>query len=257
MAERILYPEYRDELEATRYPFADNATLRSRTGILLPPSLFLDASFYVPETTQSCYLSSITVTTQTLEFTIGTPTNPVVATATADARNLPDHLTFYDEYGFAAGLIVSEAGRLGTLLAWPQDRHVFAPEATPFAASCVFPSPGVGVRSIALGEKRLVGDVWLVGGDGVAFRIDENPQVKPHIVINLVGDALFLRRRCACDPHATLPWTVRKINNMQPDEYGNIFLVRGHRYVEDSILRIDPINGGLRISLVGTEETGD
>lgn len=41
MAERILFPEWRKQQEATKYPFAEYATLRNGTGRFFIEGVFL------------------------------------------------------------------------------------------------------------------------------------------------------------------------------------------------------------------------
>ena len=254
MADRILYPEYRDALAPTKYPFSDSATLTARTGVTLPRDAILDASLYPPGDPTGCYLSKVTVSPAGIELVLGTPSNAAIATASIPAGIVPPTVAFTDRRNMPCGILVPNPDTFGGLFSWPQETHDFDRLATPFVASCLLPTPIFGVRSLVVDDQYLVGDVWLVGGDGVVLDLDDRDPENPRLLINCVGDALFLRRRCECDPSATLPWAIKTINGWPPDEYGNFFLVRGHHDAEDSILRITPLQDGLKISLAGAEE---
>lgn len=214
---RVIYQEYRDEFENTRYPFMDNATLTdSRQTITIPNELFLDAGFCFPDGFP--YLSLIDVQPSQIILTVTSGT--VEASCTIPTDDIPDVLYFRNAQQKNFGCIVSEKNRLSWLATLDTGTYEFYPEATSFAIRCNLQSQVLGVSSIGTGDKALSGDVWLVGMDGVYLKkVDEHT-----ISINALGEVLYKRKACNDSEKFITPRYLKTINGMGPDVYGNIFI---------------------------------
>ena len=253
MAERILYPEFRDELETTKYPFGDAASLQTTGGAYtLDRDIFLDASLYPIGAAGRLYLSQIAVTAQEITLTLSDELKQVRATATFDAVSPPSWVTFADARGRPAGILISEPLRLARFGAWASGTYTFAIGATEFAASCVIPTPEAGVRGLLTAkEELLANDVWLVGRNGVVLRF-----IDDMIRVDVVGDPLYLRQLCGALALFTTPLFIQTINGCPPDRYGNYNLTVGGHLNAETVLRVYPAAGGLVIEAIGSPVTG-
>jgi hypothetical protein len=266
--ERVLHPEWRDEGEPTKYPFADEATLRAADGAFIPESLFLDAVFYPIGGGTQLYLSQVELSHQEAVLTIGDEVNSAIAYGTVDILNPADSIRFVDLYGRPAGLIVSEAGRLALFQAWQTGIHHFTADATGFAATCCIPTPEIGVRGILLADGSLfVGDIWIVGETGVVLTAEAatyaatgSPRESAaynYIRVDIVGDPLF--RRSRCEQIFTTPRFLEQITVQdgcrqiiaRPDQYGDFKITVGHQDAVDTVLRIRTTPEGLVFEAVG------
>jgi len=251
MAERILYPEFRDELEPTKYPFADDATLVSdNTSQEIDRDTFLDASVYPIGAGAGVYVSNITVTPRKITITLGDNRSTNLAVADFDPLNPKDVLLFEDSVGRPAGVIVSEVLRLSRFTAWESGSHDFSATATPLVASCVIPTPEPGVRGFVTEDGELfTGDVWIVGENGVVVSEDGDCNVR----IDMVGDPLFVRKLCFPLDLFVPPLFVKTINGCTPDANGNYNLTIGGQDApdEETIIRINPTDTGLKIEAIG------
>jgi hypothetical protein len=257
MPEQILYPDFRAELEATKYPFADTVSLLDTTKAMrIEPDSFLDASLYLIGASDRLYLSQITVDdTANVLFVISDEFGTATASAPYTAGATTDVLVFNDPDGRPAGIIISEALRLLRFTTWPAGTYTFKLSATEFVASCVIPTPGIGVRSLRTDEGFAVsGEVWLVGDDGVVITSPSEAVIR----IDVVGEPLFKRKRCTDTDEFVPPNFIRTINNCPPDAYGNYHILVGDQLAGDTILRIYPTDAGvLRIEAVGQILHGD
>jgi hypothetical protein len=238
MAERIVFPEFRDQLEHTRYPFSDSASLVSpTTGQAIDKDTFLDASLYPIGATARLRLSSVVVTPRLITIYIGDQINPDLASVEFDPLTPPDLLRFTDTYDRPAGVIVSDSLRLARFSGWESGTHTFGVVDTEFAASCVIPVPGEGVLGLANENNEFcAGDVWIAGDNGVVVRDDGDG----HIRIDVVGDPLFVRRLCVPLGAFNPPSIIKTINGCTPDEYGYFNLTVGDHQKADTIMRINP-----------------
>lgn len=248
MAERILFPEFRDELEHTRYPFADSASLatidRAHT---IELDTFLDASLYPIGAIDRVYISRITVASRRVVITIGDRVTAVLASASFDPLASPELLRFTDAYGRPAGLVVSDPLRLSRFGAWAPGVHQFDRGATEFVASAVIPTPEPGVRGLLTADDELfASDVWLVGDSGVVVSDDEGD-----IRVDIVGDSLFVRRQCLPAALFTPPRFLLTINGCPPDAFGNFSLTVGDHLAEETVVRIRQSATGLIIEAAG------
>ncbi len=249
MAERIVHPEFRDALVRTKWPFSDNATLISTTGEVIPEGMFLDAVFYPVGNNDSLHLSRITRGARQVVMAISNSAQQEVATASFSVTVTPEIINFYDAYGRHAGAIVADPVRVAALIAWPVTESTFEPSATEWVAACVVPMPEVGVHGLRLEDGTiLAGDVWLVGGDGIVLTPDDN-----RIRVDLVGDPLFIRRRCQTDADYVTPIILRTINHIPPDNRGDFRFAVAAALRDSSILRIEPVGDGLKFSIIGSK----
>jgi hypothetical protein len=246
----IMFPEWRDDNTASKYPFSDRASLKTVAGLSFEPDLFLDAAIYPIGGRERQYLSRIRVTSRLVTIVTGDPKTAELATTTFDPLAPPDILTLADAFGRPAGVLVSDAERLAVFQTWPLQEHKFDPTATEFAASCVTPMPQIGVRGFMTPDGELfTGDVWIVGEDGVVVRQGENAD---EIRIDIVGDPLFRRRLCQPVQLFTTPRFIQTINGMKPDELGDFKITVGRTLASDTVLRVyADTKGGITIEAVG------
>lgn len=256
MAERVLYPQWRKQNEPTRYPFSSRASLANAEGRVLVEGTFLDAALYPIGAAAGLYLSSAVVTHQDVTLTLSTPVGGAVASARFPLVGPPDQVVFRDPYGRPAGVLATEGRRLGVFQSWGVGTHEFSADETEFAASCVFPTPDLGVRAVRLETGEVfVGDVWLVGGDGVVLRAEHatvpgpglcGTQVLTAVRVDVVGDPLFRRRLCVPVDKFDTPRFVRTVRvvgpNMsfdcRPDAAGNLRLFAVNDLAADTVLRV-------------------
>lgn len=261
---RILFPQFRDEQSANKYPFADSANLTAATGLKIENDLFVDASFFGIGTTTRLYLSQVTVTAQKVIFTIGDETNFAKLTGSYDILKPPDNgvITVQDNYKRPAGLLLAapavrdqdgtlkKASTLVRFSAWPVGVHRFTAEATEFVATAVIPANEPGVRALLPETNELqTGDIWIVGNNGVVVRAEGEHVIR----IDVVGVPLF--KRLVCAPQTNFPTKsfLRTINNCGPDEYGNFTITATDKNVSHPNVRIYPNNGTLALDTIGQE----
>lgn len=262
---RYLHPNWRDELRDNKFPFADGASLTSASGLVLGNDTFLDGHLYPIGNDGQLYISKIDVTSSRVTIYIGTPNARELASADFSPLAAPETLEFSDTLGRPAGVLISDELGLSVAQSWPVGSHAFTDDATPFVSAVCTPMPEVGFRGFQLESGELVtGDIWLVGENGVVIRNDPDESLpNGHIIrIDFVGDPLFVRRKCAnvvsdsdvplFTPHKFL----KTLNNISPDEFGNVRIFVGTGTVEDPTLRISPTPNGLVWSLIG-QKTGD
>lgn len=242
MPGRILFPQFRDQFEPTRYPFGDNASLVSRnTGQVLDNDTFLDASVYPIGSEDKVCIDRVLVTSRLVTIQIGDPSTPNLATASFDPVVPPSLLRLTDSFGRPAGVLVSEPLRLARFGAWRLTEHLFGPDEAEFAASCVIPKPGPGVRGVLTVDGDLAaGDVWLVGDNGIVLRDEGDGNIR----VDIVGDPLFVRALCQPLGRFQPPRPILTINNCPPDEFGNFNLTVGNHLAEDTVLRIRATDQG-------------
>lgn len=246
--ERILFPEFRDEQEFSRYPFADSATLLSSTNQTIPPETLLDASVHPIGGRERMYIQSVRVQSRLVTLTISDPRGQALCSGSFDPLDPPYQIPLSDAYGRAAGVLVSEPLRLSIFSSWPVGLHTFTLGATEFAASCTIPTPEIGVRGLLTEAGDLfTGDIWIVGDNGVVVRQEGDGIIR----VDIVGDPLFVRRVCAPEDLFNIPRFIKTVNGCPPDAAGNYNLNVGPHNAEDTILRIYPEGGGVRIEAVG------
>lgn len=251
MPERRLFPEFRDQFAQTNYPFEDSALLQPTATTMhgVDKDLFLDASLYPIGAVGGLYINRITIAARYAKIEIADKTQKTKASVEFDPLFPTPVLRLTDTLGRPAGVLVSDAERLGRFSAWGFGAHTYTQLATTFAAACTIPTPEVGVRGIMLESGELfTKDVLIVGDNGVVVR---EGSTSGAIRVDVVGDPLFLRT--LCDPLSlfSTPNFIRTINGCPPDEYGNFNLTIGDHMNEQTILRIYPSTAGLVIAAVG------
>lgn len=269
MSEHIVHVEWRRQNDATKYPFAERALLANEAGRMVPEGTFLDAVIHPVGGKVGLYLTKAVITHQEITLYIGNQDQKELCSGVLDASELADTITLVDIYGRPAGLLVSEAARLAVLLAWGVGTHEFEPNETEFAATVCIPTPEIGVRGIRLPDGSvLVGDVWLVGDDGVVLRTEEGyapaacgEPVRNYqsIRMDVVGDPLFRRRLCSAAELFTTPRFIKTIRvvsggrtfDCSPDTIGNMQILVNNAEASDTVLRL--VNGpdGLTFNAVG------
>lgn len=270
MAERTLFPEWIKQNETTKYPFSESVTLTNTEGRVIIEGTFLDAALYPIGATEGLYISTVVITFQTVTFTLATPTQDAIATASFSLITPPDEVVFTDVYGRPAGVLITEGRRLGVFQSWGVGTHEFLPGDTQFAATVVFPTPEVGVRGIRLDTGEIfVGDVWIVGADGVVVRASDALEPVPgtsdvrsvaQLRVDIVGDPLFRRRLCQPTSLFETPRFIQSINvvgpNMEftctPDANGNLMLTTINDLAADTVLRINTTPAGVVIGATGS-----
>lgn len=283
----IRHPEWRGELENTKYPFVDAATLESDSGGLLSELLLIDATLYPINATLPLRLSQIDVTPNKITVYVADATDNVVLSGYFATNSIPDSIKLVDSYGRNGGLLVSEAIRWATLTGLTRGSHTFAQEATEFVLSVCAPMPEGGVTGILTDDGDLLtGDVVLLADGGIVFTHTEETvaAVNPYgsattfqqLRIDVVGDPLFRRRLCTDSEKFTTPQFIERICVttpaidavgaldavpaqhfcITPDAYGDILLLVGNNDSDDTVLRIDTTQDGIVFSTVG-EKTSD
>lgn len=254
MATQVLHPEFRDELEFTKYPFTDGSSLVSRdTGHDIGGDTFLDASLHPIGGQHRQYISSIVVTTRLVTITFSDRVNRNICSAQFNPLDPPEILAFTDALGRPAGIMISEPLRLARFSAWETGTHTFDRGDAELVPSCVIPTPEAGLRGILLESGELfTGDVWLMGENGVAVRDDGDGRIR----IDLVGDPLFLRKLCLPLELFETPVFVQTINGCPPDENGEFHLTIGDHLASETIIRLNPTDDGLQIEAVGARTVG-
>lgn len=248
---RIIFPQFRDEQSDSRYPFVDKATMVSAENKLeIGRDTFIDAAIYTIGGQARVYISSIAVSAAEIVITIGDENNRIRATARWAPANPPENgvLDLLDIYGRPAGMLLSAPLQLARFAAWPARTHNFVLAATEFVNTVVIPAREPGVRGLLTEDATLLtGDVWLVGDRGVVVRQDGEEVIR----IDIIGSPLFLRELCD-DLNKFTPRTfIKTINNCPPDEYGNFTLTANGHNATDTVLRIYPSDGNLKIDVIG------
>jgi hypothetical protein len=270
MSERILFPEWRQENDATPYPFAPRSTLTAESGAVIPEGLFLDAAIYPIGGGARLCLSQAVVGYDQIVLFVGDENDQSLCSGTCPTVSPDAEVALYDRVGRPAGVLVSEPARLSIIQSWGIGTHVFGLDAAEFCATCCIPTPEVGLRGILLEDGELfVGDVWLVGSDGVVLRSetpslsDENGNEYTGTIIRMdvVGDPLFRRRLCTPHDLFAAPNPIRKLRAigpdgseflLEPDDHGGIRITGGNNKVEDTVLRVGTNPGGVEFTLAGS-----
>jgi hypothetical protein len=260
MPEFTIVPEWRDDQQATGWPFSLDVKPSNQAGYFIPDSTFLDAAFYPVGGTVGLYISSIAVASGLVTITVSDSGINGLATGSFSLLNPPSLIDFFDSFGRPAGVIVSDPTRLAVFQAWATGTQTFTADQTEFVATVYQPSPEIGFRGFVLADGSLVtGDIWLVGDDGVVVRNDPgNPE--PVIRVDAVGDPLFARRLCQPDNLFVTPRYVQQIKvisgngtfTVTPDQTGNFEISVGSNLATDVALRVRTTNSGLVFEVMGS-----
>lgn len=269
---RVLYPEFRQQLETTKYPFSARASLHNNAGQSIVEGSFLDAHLYPIGGKARLYLSKVTVTTTTMTFILGDEATPELASGVVSLGNLENNVILADSYGRPAGILISERVRLASFQAWGIGTHEFNVDQTEFAATCCMPTPEVAVRGILLEDGSVLsGQIWIVGDDGVVIRHDyevvpvscqQDMAAVDVIRVDIVGDPLFRRRLCTDASLFNTPHPIRKIRIVNGDyvfesspEMGELTIQTNDGLTSDPVLRIHPTEDGLVFETIGSPQS--
>lgn len=251
MPERRLFPEFRDEYEPTRYPFADTALLTPTRDEMqaLDADMFLDASLYPIGATGFLYIDRINIAQRAVTISIADQNLRSKASVIFDPLFAPDVLRVSDPFGRPAGVLVSNSIRLARFGSWPPGDHLYRPTSTTFVVACVIPTPEVGVRGILTArDELLTRDVLIVGDNGVVVRQGTSPD---NIRVDIVGDPLYIRKLCGPAERFSTPLFIKTINGCSPDPQGNFNITVGDHFNETTIIRVYPSADGLVVEAVG------
>ena len=245
--------QFRNENAASHYPFADNATLISQSGMVLGADAIVDALLHPVGNTNQLYLDSIQITGATALFVIGDNTASKYV-GTVDLSTIQDgSVGIQDGSKRPAGILVVDPLLIKTLLGWHQGVHTFGPTAAPFVLSCCVPSPLVGVTGLAAADMpTLTGDVWLVGENGVVLSFTNQDSVR----VDVIGEPLALRKLCHSNEAFVAPQFLKTINNIPPSDWGGFTITIGKLLANKPALRITPDQDSILIELASADTTG-
>jgi len=248
---RILHPEFRDRHDDSMYPFGDNSSLVADDDTTsLFSDTFIDAAIYPIGGTESTGISKIVVEAgRYATIYIGDDVNSELATGAVDFIAPSDVVILQDTYERPAGVLISDANRLSIFQSWRVGTYLF--KDAKFVASVVTPMPEIGIRGFLTVDTEtpelFYGDTWIVGENGAVVRKDGDT-----IRVDFVGDPLFRRKLCSSPTDLfDTPNFLQTINGYKPDGNGNFNLTVGEHAALDTILRISPSGGGLKITAIG------
>jgi len=243
--------EWRDQVKPIKYPFTDTSLLITSDNLTFDQSAVYDAAFYIVNWSSRLFLTFIEIFSEASKVArlhIGDVSTLSAAYADIDPFNIPEVITFKDQLGRQAGMMVVDPVALSFLQSWTLGSHSFRSDAE-FVPSVITPMPAGYVTAIkdSTGDYAS-GDVWLVGEKGEVIRTKG-----ANIRVDIVGDPLF--KRLSYDDPSLFPTPrfVKTINGYSPDDSGDFKIVVGDYLAQNTILRIypDPSLPGLRVELVG------
>jgi len=241
---RILFPDFRDEQEDSRYPFIDTASLTATDNVtIIPRNAFYDACLFCINGGSNPYISSIVVENQLITLNISDDENEDIAATSFAPKPIqaPETgtLSLYDNYARPAGTLVIDRERLTVFAGWAEGTYTFEPAATTFAATTTIPAKEPGVRGLLKPDNTIfTGDVLLVGDGGVVLRytgVENNQHV---IQVDVIGVPLYKRFVCLPFERFSAKTFVRTINDCPANQYGNFILTATEFEVEDTVIRI-------------------
>lgn len=239
---------WRNENARRKYPFADRASLVASNGDLLDPGLFLDARITVDDVTDApVRLVSVRRDNTGLAFVLETGNGTGLAAAylpgspqqTGDAGLCMVFPASGPATQQAVGtIVVSAAAAEG----FGRDLE-FEGESAVLCASAHTLVPVDGVRRLTVpGIAKVSGAIVLVAGVGVIH--DEDAAGRMHVVGEPNTEVCL-----GSESRVYLP-CFRSLAGLLPDVFGNIGFVVA---TEDSLLKIEPVDGGLKLSLGGQD----
>lgn len=249
------YPQWRNANDRDKYPFQVGVSL-SNGNVFLPDNLFSDARLYPVGGGSNQYLSKVVKSNSEITFFVSDANTIDLASVTVDVNTITsDVLYLEDRFDRAAGVFVTSAQQLASLLGWADGTHEFESDESAFSAVVVTPMPHDGVRSLRVDdEEALTDDVWLVGGTGVTLHVDETDPAAPIVTVHATGERMF--RKLICDNEYPNPCYLKTINHIPPDEFGNFDLILCNVDTDNTMIRIEPITHGLHLYTVGSRLNG-
>ena len=251
----LRYPEWRNENDHGKYPFAMSASLANEQ-VLIPENLFADARLYPIGGGQDQFLSQITKTDTEVIFYVSDTTSGILATGTYNIASPSDRgvVGLLDLYGRAAGAFVTDPNRMLPLIGWISGDYVFTSDQTPFVNGVITPMPrNIGLRSIRVDDTSFTcvnNDIFIIGGRGVIL---ECAREGTDIVItaHAMGEPLYKQLLCAGLVYDN-PCRLKTINGVRPDNYGNFQIVPCSLETDKSPIRVIAIENGIQILTVGS-----
>ena len=250
----LRFPQWRNENDQGKYPFAIYATLSNST-VLVPETLFADARLQPIGGNKDQYISKITKSDDEVVFYISDTESGVLATGTYQISTPSDRnaIALVDSYGRAAGVLVTDSTRMLPVLGWASGDYEFTVAQTPFVCGVVTPMPrDIGLRNLRVddtSDDAVSGDVFIVGGRGIVLELArEGTDIV--ITVNAIGEPLY--KQVICEGVGFLnPCKLRTINGVKPDPYGNFQIVPCCLETEQTLLRVDSIENGILIKTIG------
>lgn len=251
--DRQFVQQWRDANALSRYPFADGASLLSKSGMRLPAGVFVDAVIYVPSAQNRLYLSAIEVKDTQVSVVIGDEQFKDTATGVISFPDVADLIPLYDHINRPAGTLVVDTGNVLELAGWPDGVHRFEPAAGEIVASCLVPVPNYGVTAFLLEDGTVLsGDVWLVGEDGIVLSEPDYNVCR----VDIVGEPLWRRKECEPSNLFTNPSFIKTINGIAPNAAGQFILTEGENIATKPVIRFRPSGHSLVLEVLGRGATG-
>lgn len=265
----IRFPEFLESLEQTKYPFVETATL-SNGKVSFFEGTFLDAHIYAIEGTGRYYLAQVVVASDSFKIIIGDQTDPARLSGIINTPVTDEVVQLTDKYGRPGGCLVSSADRLAALAAWGLGTHTFERSQTEFCITCQITMPDPGVTGLLLPSGEILsGNVWLVGDSGVVLSTeqieDSDGKTYSNIIVNCVGDPLYLQKLCKPEDLFTPVnpiRTIRVVNGAYTydcdviNNDGRFNLQMNDSLAADTALRIRTTPEGIVINVEGSTPAG-
>jgi hypothetical protein len=248
MSEHVFERYLEEQGHGSPYPFADTASLMTRTKLPLDRDLFLDLHIQVNAPAGRVGLRQLILEGGLASFVFGDD----LVSARARGwlildgldRSAPTTLAvLVDPAGRTTGLAVFDTAKALLLNTWPQGTHEFAADAAELVARALAIGTPRGLETLLVSNGTVSGDIWLIGDVGVVLSWKATTET---VRIDVVGEPLH--RRLQCDPeHFDAPRFVQELVledrygrqfAITPDEQGNIELVPTGRDRQDTVLRI-------------------
>jgi hypothetical protein len=264
--QRTLNAEWRQQNDTVRYPFTNVASLTSRDGRVIVEGTFIDAALFPAGGQTGLYISAVELTHQEATIRIGDDGTDDRCSGSFSLIQPSDSIALFDSYGRPAGILVSEAARLGIFQSWGVGSHLFDQKTSEFCTAVCMPTAATGVYGVRLADDSvLTGDVWFVGEDGVVLRTSTETRKGEEVTVirvDVVGDPLFRRRLCSPQSLFTTPRFIKQLRivhaggefNCTPDAYGNIRIAEDNDLNAKTVMRIRNSADGIVISLAGANE---
>lgn len=249
----LRYPQWRDENDHCKYPFSPRASL-ANDYIEVPENLFIDAKLYPIGGSQDQFLSSIVKTDTEIVFNVSDAVAGVLASGTysVSTPSIRNTVHLQDAYGRSAGVLVTDSAHVLPVLSWPAGTFEFTLDQTCFACGVIVPMPAAGgLRSLRASDSdtAITEDLYIVGGRGVALEaaVDGSEIL---VTVHAMGEPLYKQLTCQNTTYIN-PKKLKTINGIKPDKYGNFQIVPCCQEVDNTLIRIDPIANGIRITVAG------
>ena len=250
----LRYPQWRDANDHGKYPFSMRVSLTNDT-VLVPENLFADARLYPIGGNQDQFLSRITKTDTEVLFYVSDPVSGSLAMGAYQIGSPSDRQVIHlkDAYGRSAGVLVTDADRLLPLLGWVSGDYDFTIDQTAFVCGVITPMPrAVGLRGIRVDDSSfdsVTNDVYIVGGRGVVLELGRSG-TDIVITVHAIGEPLYKQILCAGVGFVN-PCKLKTINGIKADPYGNFQIVPCGLETVKTVIRVEAITNGIRISTVG------